>query len=165
MKYALNVIMNRGGVSRRHKARGQSLGQGHEKNPRPRTEMLEAKAKDQGHKCKCFPEKKGLKIFFRSISKKNGLEKHFPADLQNFNHSKNNAVLEPRTKGGGGMPQFCIVFFANYTILVTRRGRPWPNAPPPQNTPLVLHINVNGIRKKSVSTIHKHIGNETWLTI
>ena len=59
---------------------------------------LEAKAKDQGHKCKCFPKKKGLKIFFRSISKKNGLEKHFSGHLQNFNHSKNSAGLEPRTE-------------------------------------------------------------------
>ena len=32
--------------------------------------MLEAKAKDQGHKCKCFPEKKGLKIFFSVDLKK-----------------------------------------------------------------------------------------------
>ena len=30
-------------------------------SPRPRTGMLEAKAKDQGHKRKCFPKKKGLK--------------------------------------------------------------------------------------------------------
>ena len=56
--------------------------------------MLEAK--DQGHKCKCFPEKKGLKIFFGQSPKKNGLEKHFSADVQNFNHSKNRAVLDPR---------------------------------------------------------------------
>ena len=61
------------------------------------TGMLEAKAKDQGHKCKCFPEKKGLKNFFWSISKKDGLEKHFSANLQNFKHSSNSAVLEPRT--------------------------------------------------------------------
>ena len=53
--------------------------------------MLEAKAKDHEHKCKCFPKKKGLKIFFPSISKKNGLEKYFSADLQNFNQSKNSA--------------------------------------------------------------------------
>ena len=54
--------------SRGHKAQGQ----GHKKNlrPRPRTGMLEAKAKDKGHKCKCFPKKKGHKNFFRSISKK-----------------------------------------------------------------------------------------------
>ena len=38
--------------------------------------MLAAKAKDQGHKCKCFPKKKGLN-FFRSISKKNGLKNIF----------------------------------------------------------------------------------------
>ena len=59
--------------------------------------MLEAKTKDQGHKCKCFP-KKDLKNFFSvDLQKKNGLKKHFSADLQNFNHSKNSAVLEPRT--------------------------------------------------------------------
>ena len=75
--------------SRGHKARGQ--GRGHKKNPRPRTRigMLEAKAKDQGHKWKCFPKKKGLKKFFFGRSpKKKSLEKHFSADLQNFNHSK-----------------------------------------------------------------------------
>ena len=39
---------------------------------------LEAKAKDQGHKCKCFPKKKGLKKFFSvDLKKKNGLENHF----------------------------------------------------------------------------------------
>ena len=70
-----------------------------QKNPRqrPRTGMLEAKAEDQGHKCKCFPKKKGLKNFFLVDPQKNGLETHFSADLQNFNHSKNSAVLEPRT--------------------------------------------------------------------
>ena len=31
------------------------------------------------------------------ISKKNGVENKFSADLQNFYHSKNNVVLEPRT--------------------------------------------------------------------
>ena len=57
--------------SRGHKARGQ--GQGHKKNPRPRprtafprTDPLEAKAKDQGHSRKCFQKKKDLqKKFFR----------------------------------------------------------------------------------------------------
>ena len=55
------------------------------------------KIRDQGRKCKCFPKKKDLQKFFRSISKKSGIEKHFSADLQHFNHSKNSAVLEPRT--------------------------------------------------------------------
>ena len=66
--------------SRGHKARGQ--GQGHKKirgqgqgQPfrgqtlsRPRTGMLEAKAKDQGHSRKCFPQKKVFKIFFQALS-------------------------------------------------------------------------------------------------
>ena len=73
--------------------------------------MLEAKAKDQGHKRKCSPKKKRsskffsgdlknkvvFKKIFQAIFTKNGLEKHFSANLQTFNHSKNSAVLEPRT--------------------------------------------------------------------
>ena len=52
--------------SRGHKARRQ----GHKKISRPRTEPLEAKAKDQGHRRKCSPKKKVLKNFFQAISKK-----------------------------------------------------------------------------------------------
>ena len=70
--------------------RGQTLS-------RPRTGMLEANAKDQGRKRKCSQKKKVFKIFFQAISKKNGLEKNFSADLQNFYHSKNSAVFELRT--------------------------------------------------------------------
>ena len=66
--------------------------------------------RDQGHKRNCLKKKelqnfflaiskkRSSKIFFRQSQKKNGQEKNFPADLQNFNHSKNSAVLEPRTK-------------------------------------------------------------------
>ena len=73
--------------------------------------MLEAK--DQGHKRKCSPKKKkGLhKIFqaisrkkkkvftkiFQAISTKKRLPKIFSSAPQNFNNSKNIAVLEPRT--------------------------------------------------------------------
>ena len=28
------------------------------------------------------------------------------------------------------MQQFYILFYANYTILATQRGGPWPNGPP-----------------------------------
>ena len=28
------------------------------------------------------------------------------------------------------MPQFCILFYANYTILTTQRGWPWHHVPP-----------------------------------
>ena len=88
--------------------RGQTLS-------RPRTGMLEAKAKDQGHKRKCSPEKKkGLhknfsgdlqkkkkkKVFTQNcqaISTKMRFLKNFSSAPQNFNNSKNTAVLEPRT--------------------------------------------------------------------
>ena len=64
----------------------------------PTTEMLEAKAKDQGHKRKCSPKKK--KVFtkiFQAISTKKRFPKNFSSAPQNFNNSKNSAVLEPRT--------------------------------------------------------------------
>ena len=109
--------------SRGHKARGQ--GQGHKKNPRPRTafprtDTLEAKdrnARGQGPRTQAqVLSKKKQKVFtkiFQAISKKKkkkGLHKNFSSDLhkisfpknfstapQNFNNSKNSAVLEPRT--------------------------------------------------------------------
>ena len=54
--------------------RGQGQGQPFREQTlkRPRTDMLEAK--DQGHKRKCSPKKKVIKIFFQAISKK-GLHK------------------------------------------------------------------------------------------
>ena len=110
--------------SRGHKVRGQ--GQGHKKirgqgQPfrgqtlsRPRTGMLEAKAKDTS--ASAF-QKKGLhknfsgdlqkkkkkkkeKVFtkiFQVISMKKRFPKNFSSAPQNFNNSKNSAVLEPRT--------------------------------------------------------------------
>ena len=72
--------------------RGQTLS-------RPRTGMLEAKAKDQGHKRKCSPEK-NKKVFtkiFQAISTKKRFPNNFSSAPQNFNNSKNTAVLEPRT--------------------------------------------------------------------
>ena len=108
--------------SRGQEARGQ--GQGHKKirgqgqgQPfrgqtlsKPRTGKLEAKAKDQGHKRKCSLKKKVFTKFFQAISKKKvftkifqtiSTKKRFPKNFssapQNFNNSKNTAVLEPRT--------------------------------------------------------------------
>ena len=57
--------------------------------------MLEAKA--QEHKRKCALKKSLQNTFSSDLQKKNGVEKNLSADLQNFNHSKNSAVLEPRT--------------------------------------------------------------------
>ena len=95
--------------SRGYKARGQ--GQGHKKiqgqgqgQPfrgqtlsRPRTGMLEAKAKDQGHKRKCSPKKKGLhKNFSGDLQKKKGLHKNFSSDLHKKTFSKK--FFKPFTK-------------------------------------------------------------------
>ena len=86
--------------SRGHKARGQGQEQSFRGQTlsRPRTGMLEAKAKDQGHKRKCSPnKKKGLhKNFSGDLQKKRSSKKFFNAP-QNFNIPKNSAVLEPRT--------------------------------------------------------------------
>ena len=80
--------------------------------------MLEAKAKDQGHKAQVLSKKKkGLhknfsgdlqkkkkkkkkKAFtkiFQAISTKKRFPKNFSTAPQNFNFPKNSAVLEPRT--------------------------------------------------------------------
>ena len=111
------------------KIRGQGQGQPFRGQTlsRPRTGMLEAKAKDQGHKRKCSPKKKKkrssqkffrrspkkkvfTKIFqaiskkkkvftkiFQAISTKKRFLKNFSSAPQNFTNSKNSAVLEPRT--------------------------------------------------------------------
>ena len=73
--------MNRGGVEDARletkakakdtkKIRGQGQGQPFRGQTllKPRTGMLEAKAKDQGHSCKCFPKKKVFKKVFQAVS-------------------------------------------------------------------------------------------------
>ena len=83
--------------------------------------MLEAKAKDQGHKAQVLSKKKkkkglhknfsgdlkkkkkkkkkkkGLHKIFQAISTKKRFPKNFSTAPQNFNFPKNSAVLEPRT--------------------------------------------------------------------
>ena len=62
--------------------------------------MLEAKAKDQGHKAQVLSKKKKKKLFtkiFQAISTKKRFPKNFSSAPQNFNIPKNTAVLEPRT--------------------------------------------------------------------
>ena len=59
--------------------------------------MIEAKAKDQGHKRKCSTKKKIFTKIFQAISTKKRFPNNFSSALQNFNNSKNTAVLEPRT--------------------------------------------------------------------
>ena len=99
------------------KIRGQGQGQPFRGQTlsRPRTGMLEAKAKDQGHRAQVLSKKKKkkkdfTKIFqaiskkkkvftkiFQAISTKKRFPKNFSSAPQNFNIPKNRAVLEPRT--------------------------------------------------------------------
>ena len=95
--------------SRGHKARGQ--GQGHKKNPRPRpafprTDTLEAKdrnAQGQGQGPRTQAQvlskkkKKDLHKNFTGDLHKKRFPKNFSSAPQNFNNSKNSAVLKPRT--------------------------------------------------------------------
>ena len=71
--YTFDYVRNRGGVEDTRleakakdtkKIRGQGQGQPFrgQNLSRPRTGMLEAKAKDQGHKRKCSPKKKKKRL-------------------------------------------------------------------------------------------------------
>ena len=121
------MIIDRGGVEDTRleakakakdtkKIRGQGQGQPFRGQTlsRPRTGMLEAKAKDQGHKAQVLSKKKKKKVFtkifqaiskkkkvftkiFQAISTKKRFPKNFSTAPQNFNFPKNTAVLEPRT--------------------------------------------------------------------
>ena len=81
------------------KIRGQGQGQGQpfrgQTLSRPRTGMLEAKAKDQGHKAQVLSKKKKKKKVFTKIfqaiskkKKKKGLHKNFSSDLHEKTLSK-----------------------------------------------------------------------------
>ena len=74
------------------KIRDQGQGQGQpfrgQTLSRPRTGMLEAKAKDQGHKRKCSQKKRSSQKFFRRSPKKKGLHKNFLSDLHKKTFSK-----------------------------------------------------------------------------
>ena len=127
----INIKISRGGVEDTRleakakdtkKIRGQGQGQPFRGQTlsRPRTGMLEAKAKDQGHKAQVLSKKKKKKrssqkflrrspkkkkkkkkkVFtkiFQAISTKKRFPKNFSTAPQNFNFPKNCAVLEPRT--------------------------------------------------------------------
>ena len=107
---------------RRSKKQLQSL-QPHFSADRQKKLRTKTKAKDQGRRCKCSPRKKGLQKFFRRskkkkkvfnhifqpIARKNGLQENFSNGLQNFNVSKNSAVLEDNfrwLKGFGAKAKF-----------------------------------------------------------
>ena len=75
-------------------------GQGQKRSrPRPRKQTQDVLSKKKFFKNffrRSPTTKKSSKLFSPDLQK-NGLEKNFSAHLQNFNHSKDSAVLEPRT--------------------------------------------------------------------
>ena len=92
MVSCLLILITRGGVEDTRleakaedtkKIRGQGQGQPFRGQTlsRPRTGMLEAKAKDQGHKRKCSPKKKkrSSQKFFKRSPQKNDFQKIFRA--------------------------------------------------------------------------------------
>ena len=124
------------------KIRGQGQGQPFRGQTlsRPRTGMLEAKAKDTS--ASALQKKKGLhKNFsgdlqkkedlpkiFQAISTKTRFSKNFSSAPQNFNNSKTSAVLEPRT--GQFSRTWCLEAKAKDFKMCPRgrprgQGRPW----------------------------------------
>ena len=137
----LYAFLNRGGVEDTRleakakdtkKIRGQGQGQRFRGQTlsRPRTGMLEAKAKDQGHKRKCSPKKKKKKVFtkilnfsgdlhkkkvftkiFQAISTKKRFPKNSSSTPQNF--FNNSKILLSSSRGQ-----------ANFRGLEASRPRP-----------------------------------------
>ena len=103
--------------SRGHKDRGQ--GQGHKKilRPRPRTDLLEAKAKDQGHRRKCSPKKRSSKFFSGNLKKK-GLQKFFSSDLYLKKPKKRSLQIFRKVSG-----VFQQIFNVSKIVLSSSRGQ------------------------------------------
>ena len=108
----LNSCINYQRWSRGHKARGQ--GQGHKKSKAKNSLSEDRHSRGQGQECSrprprprtkdtsasALQKKKKKKVFtkiFQAISTKKRFPKNFSTAPQNFNNSKNSAVLEPRT--------------------------------------------------------------------
>ena len=71
-----------------------------QKKPEAKDSLSEDRhSRGQGHKRKCSPKtkKKGLHKNFSSDLHEKRFPKNFSSAPQNFNNSKNSAVLEPRT--------------------------------------------------------------------
>ena len=94
--------------SRGHKARGQ--GQGHKKKSEAKDSLSEDRhSRGQGQECSrprprtkdtsasALQKKRSSQKFFKRSPQKKRFPKNFSSASQNFNNSKNSAVLEPRT--------------------------------------------------------------------
>ena len=97
------------------KIRGQGQGQGQpfrgQTLSRPRTGMLEAKAKDQGHKAQVLSKKK----------KKKGLHKNFSGDLQKKKKKKKERSSQKFFKRSPRKNAFQKIFQPLHKILTFRK--------------------------------------------
>ena len=84
--------------------------------------------------------------------KKKGFHSNLVRFLAKKKSSPTASVLKPSAQvtKGGGMPQFCILFYANYTILATERGEAMAQWPPPKYAPETNHVKKKDILHKSV---------------
>ena len=88
--------------SRGHKALGLGQGQGHKKKIRGQGQPFRGQALSRPRprprtQAQVLSKKKVFTKIFQAISTKKRFPKNFPGAPQNFNGSKNSAVLEPRT--------------------------------------------------------------------
>ena len=128
------------------KIRGQGQGQSFRGQTlsRPRTEMLEAKAKDQGHKRKCSPKKK-KKVFtklFQAMPQKNVFQKIFQA-LHKILTIQKILLSSSREQ-------------ANFRGLEASRPRTWPSRPRPRTSKCVLEdvLDAKDVLEDSTSGLH-----------
>ena len=121
---------------------------------RPTTGMLEAKAKDQGHKHKCSPKKKVFKNSFWGDLKKNVFTKIFQAISRKKRLPKNFQALHKiltiqKIVLSSSLGQ------ANFRGLEASRPRPrtWPSRPIPRTSKCVLEyvLEANDVLKDSTS--------------
>ena len=116
--------------SRGHKARGPGQGQEHKEisRPRPRTDPLETKAKDQGHRRKCS-QKKVFKNFFQAISKKRSSKFFFRQKRSSKFFFRRSLLEETKKKVFADFPQGFWRFpkkfqrFKNTAVFEPRTGQ------------------------------------------
>ena len=124
------------------KIRGQGQGQPFRGQTlsRPKTEMFEAKAKDQGHRRKCSPKKKVFTKIFRRSLQKNVFQKIFQALHKILTIQK---IVLSSSRGQ-----------ANFRGIQASRPRPrtwpsrprtWPSRPTPRTSKCVLEDSASDV--------------------
>ena len=111
---------------------------------RPRTGMLEPKAKDQGHKCKCSPKKRPPKKFFMRSPKKNGLKIFFQPI---YNILITQKIVLSSSRG-----------LSNFRGIEALRPRTWRLRPRTRTSKCVLEdvLEAKDVLEDSTSALYGH---------